>query len=528
MRLRVFKTCILIFNEHYDLSDDVGIPSTVTNTEPLILNELQDQDYRQLVQTLNKKQKRIVFYHILHLIKTSDKPFYYFLSGGAGVGKSHLVKSLYQAALKYYNSKAGEDFNDVKILLLAPTGKAAFGIKGNTVHSTFAIPASQSLKNYKPLDSSRLNTLRCKLHAVKLILLDEISMVGNSMFNIQINNRLKDIKGSRELFGGVSIIALGDLFQLEPVMDGYVFKDIKNSEYAALAPNIWKELFTMFELDEIMRQRESKAFAEILNRLREGNHTPKDITKLKERCISENCQNYPIDIPHLFIQNSKVDEFNNRVHMAASGDKYNIKALDSVIGANSAELRDKILKQIPVDPRKTKQLASNLQLAEGERTEIAVNVRTDDGMTNGAGNIIKKIQLHHKNKPSGLIWVQFDHADLGEKTRHDNRHLYVHNINRAWTPIKPITVQFAVGRTQTAQVVRKQFPLRPAAAKTIHRSQGDTETKIVVNFNTKRTIPHIHYVGLSRVTTIEGLYITDLCESKIAVNSQVKAEMQHL
>ena len=277
-----------------------------------------------------------------------------------------------------------------------------------------------------------------------------------------------------------------------------------------------------------LRQRESKSFAEILNRLREDNHTPEDITKLKERCISENCPNYPIDIPHLFIQNSKVDEFNNRVHMAASGYKYVIKALDSVIGANSAELRDKILKQIPLDPRKTKQLASNLQLAEGERTEIAINVRTDDGMTNGAGNIIKRIQLHDRNKPSGVIWVQFDHADVGEKTRHDNRHLYVHNINRAWTPVKPITLQFAVGRTQTAQVVRKQFPLRPAAAKTIHRSQGDTETKIVVNFNTRRTIPHIHYVGLSRVTTIEGLYITDLCESKIAVNPQVKAEMQLL
>ena len=205
----------------------------------------------------------------------------------------------------------------------------------------------------------------------------------------------------------------------------------------------------MFEPDEIMRQRESIAFAEILNRLREGNHTPKDITKLKERCISEYSQNYPIDIPH-FIQNSKVDEFNNRVHMAASGDKYNIEALDSLIGANSAELRDKILKQTPVDPRKIKQLASNLQLAEGERTEITVNVRTDDGMTNGTGNIIKKIQLHRKNKPSGVIWVLFDHTDVGEKTRHDNRHLYVHNINRAWIPIKLITVQFAVGRTQTA------------------------------------------------------------------------------
>ena len=515
------------FSESYDLSEDVGIPSALASSEPLILNELQDQDYRQLVQTLNQKQKEF-FYHILHLIKTSDKSFYYFLSGGAGVGKSHLIKSLYQAALKYYNSRAGEDFNEVKILLLAPTGKAAFGIKGNTIHSTLSIPASQSLKNYKPLDSSRLNTLRCKLHAVKLIFLDEISMVGNTMFNVQINNRLKDIKGSKEAFGGVSIIALGDLFQLEPVMDGYVFKDMKSSEYGALAPNLWQELFTMFELDEIMRQRESKEFAQILNRLREGNHTPDDIEKLKERCISENCRNYPIDVPHLFIQNSKVDEFNNRVHMAATGDKYAIKALDNVVGANSAELRDKILKQIPPDPRKTMQLAFNLQIAEGERTEIAVNIRTDDGMTNGASNTIRKIQLHDRNRPSGIIWVQFDHTDVGEKTRHDNRCLYVEGIECTWTPIKPVTAQFAVGKNRTAQVVRKQFPLRPAAAKTIHRSQGDTETNIVVNFNTRRAIPHIHYVGLSRVTTIEGLYITDLCESKIAVNPAVKAQMQHL
>ena len=75
------------------------------------------------------------------------------------MGKSHLTKSIYQAALKYYNSREGEDFHQVNILLLAPTGKAAFLIKGNTIHSALAIPASQSLKNYKHLDLSRLNTL---------------------------------------------------------------------------------------------------------------------------------------------------------------------------------------------------------------------------------------------------------------------------------------------------------------------------------------------------------------------------------
>ena len=238
-----------------------------------------------------------------------------FSLGGAGVGKSHLIRALYQAAVKH-NSRAGENFNEVKILLLAPTGKAAYGIKGNTVHSALAIPACQSLKTYKPLDSSRLNTLRCKLGAVQLIFLHEISLIGNTMLNVQINNRLKDIKGSKEVFGGISIIALGDLFQLKPVMDSYVFKDMKNSDYGSLAPNLWQEHFAMFELDEIMRQRKSREFAQILNRLREGNHTQDDIAKLKERCISEHCMNYLIDVPHLFIQNPKVDKFNIRVHRA--------------------------------------------------------------------------------------------------------------------------------------------------------------------------------------------------------------------
>ena len=107
-----------------------------------------------MVQTLNEKQKE--FFYILHQIKTTGIPFYCFLSGGAGVGKSHLTKALYQAAVKYYNTRTGDDFHQIKVMLLGPTGKAAYNIKGNT----FAIPANQSLKNYKQLDSSRLDTLR--------------------------------------------------------------------------------------------------------------------------------------------------------------------------------------------------------------------------------------------------------------------------------------------------------------------------------------------------------------------------------
>ena len=103
----------VIFNENYDLSSDLGIPSTSFNNEPQILNELPDDDYRQMVQTLNEDQKDI-FYQI----KTSESPVYCFLTGGAGVGKSHLTKALNQAALKYYNTKAGDDFDQIKVILL--------------------------------------------------------------------------------------------------------------------------------------------------------------------------------------------------------------------------------------------------------------------------------------------------------------------------------------------------------------------------------------------------------------------------
>ena len=64
--------------------------------------------------------------------------------------------------------------------------------------------------------------------------------------------------------------------------------------------------------------------------------------------------------------------------------------------------------------------------------------------------------------------MQFDDEDVGKMTGQENRRLYVQGIQATWTPIKAITSQFAVGRTKSAQVVRKQFPLRPAAAKTVH------------------------------------------------------------
>ena len=89
---------------------------------------------------------------------------------------------------------------------------------------------------------------------------------------------------------------------------------------------------------------------------------------------------------------------------------------------------------------------------------------------------------------------------------------------RAGPPAK-ISLEFAEiimqNNSKSAQVIRKQFPLRLVSVKIAHRSQGDTQSQIVVNLNTNRAILHIHYLALSRVTTIEELHITYLCDPRV-------------
>ena len=89
------------------------------------------------------------------------------------------------------------------------------------------------------------------------------------MFNF-LNLRLQQTLGNKEPFGGVSLTTVGDLFQLKPVFDKWIFENSQMG-YNVLASNIWTEYFTLFELTEIMRQKDDKEFAELLNRLREGN-----------------------------------------------------------------------------------------------------------------------------------------------------------------------------------------------------------------------------------------------------------------
>ena len=359
-------------HSQYDIFDDMGILPRHNDEEELVQNRLNDSDYRQLVRLLNIKQKEF-FYHVLHSIKTKNDPLALFLSGGAGVGKSTVTNALYEALMRYLNSVPGENPDEVKVLKVAPTGKAAFNIKGNTLHSAFKIPANRGFQ-YCTLDADRLNTIRAQLKRLQVIFIDEISMVGSGMFNF-LNLRLQQIMGTNTPFGALSVIAAGDLFQLKPVFDNWIFNNT-NHGYSDLATNIWNEYFTLFELTEIMRQKDDKEFTELLNRLREGNHTQNDIEVLKERIlkIRPGQENYPINMTHLFSTNAQVNNHNNTIYQASHTDKAQIKCIDIVVGDMSDALKKKIKEKIPDDPSKTMGLYTVVLIAVGAKYDLTANV----------------------------------------------------------------------------------------------------------------------------------------------------------
>ena len=103
------------------------------------------------------------------------------LHGGAGTGKSHVLKALYQGLYRLLNKNPGQQTNNLITLLVAPTGKAAYNITGHTIHYAFHIPANQSLSTYSKLSWDTSNSLRAKYINLKWIISDEISMVSNNM-----------------------------------------------------------------------------------------------------------------------------------------------------------------------------------------------------------------------------------------------------------------------------------------------------------------------------------------------------------
>ncbi|XP_060603693.1 uncharacterized protein LOC132756597 [Ruditapes philippinarum] len=508
----------------YDIGIEIGCSissAQISSNE----NMLPDEEYRALLRSLNSKQKEF-YNHVVHWIKTKDAPLYTFLSGGAGVGKSVVIRALYQTLYRMLNLKEGENTDDIRVLLCAYTGKAAFNINGSTISSAFKQKYKQSDQT---LTCDSLNTFRSKYRDLSVVIIDEISMVSNTMMSF-INQRLQELKGTRKPFGGVSIIAVGDLFQLKPINGGWIFNDLSH-DAASLSMNLWKELFVMYELSEVMRQKDDLPFADLLNRLRINSLTTEDKMVLKGCEVESSAKNYQVNSPHLFAENYYMHIFNDTLLNSSNNQKVSILCHDSVVSPKlSKDKQEEAIKRLPTDPNRTANLHCSLDIVVGMLYDLTVNTNTEDGLANGASCVVKFIEykLKETQRPS-IIWVQFVDlkAGCGTRLKYKNRGFYHTQINENWTPTFDITRTFTYNKKTFERI---QFPLQPSAGRSVHRAQGTTLDSVVIDLSQRKTrkVPHLHYVALSRVRSLEKLQILNFNEQALQVDEQVKTEMKRL
>ena len=279
------------------------------------------------MEELNVKQREIVM-HTLHCVKTNQLPFYIFLSGSAGVGKSTVINAIYQTISYYLSKLPGKKQDVMHVLLCAPFSKAAFSIGGVTLHTAFKLPISLNSRQMPDLSLDLANTIRVQLFHLKVLIIDEISMVGARMLS-QVDTRLRQIKGVNEPFGGVSVLVVGDLHQLPPVMDVPVFKNPKTSCTSVLAQSCLWDKFEFYELTEVMRQKNEGKLITALNNLANEGMTKEDVDLIKSRCVTEN--QVPDHAIRLYAANYLVDLYNRNKIEKFEGEEFVSEAQDDIM-----------------------------------------------------------------------------------------------------------------------------------------------------------------------------------------------------
>lgn len=494
---------------------NVSISSLLPNTE-----------YHSLVRKLNNSQRN--FFEII-LMWCRDtamsrksgkniKQFHYFLTGGAGTGKSHLIRTVVNMARRELRTVC-KNPEEITVLLVAPTGVAATNIDGNTVHSALSIPVTKRKTDYQRLGSQKLAAMRNLYTNLQIIIIDEISMVGLDLFHY-IHRRLNEIMGTKDekvYFGGVSVLAVGDFYQLEPVSQRSVFSPPVDPYHSLCSTHLWKDLFVCINLTEVMRQKKDGDFAQLLNRVRTAEHTLEDERILESRQILTSDEAYPMGELHVFTTNSAVNTHNEKMVNTMKGP---FKTIDAILSGKDVEtgLVDGI--SVSENPNDTGGLRKSLTLAVGAKVMITKNISVADGLVNGTQGVLVGFS-DERNFPASLM-LRFHDSAIGRPQKVKSGEY------KDAVPIFPDEIDVSVGKNHAISVKMKQFPITLCFACTIHKVQGLSLDKIVVSFEGNYRAGQA-YVALSRAKTLEGLYMLGSFDAKkIKASDRVQQEMARL
>jgi ATP-dependent exoDNAse (exonuclease V) alpha subunit len=305
------------------------------------------------------------------------------IEGEGGTGKSHLINAICSIDPK---KKVKSIIN-----LVAPTGRAAHQIYAQTIHSFFSIKY-QSFQDLKP--GIALDKLQKKMKACKVIICDEFSMVGCRLFDC-FERRCRQATGKAHLlFGGLSIVLVGDTRQLPPVLDRCLWNKIKTSTtYIRNAQFAFGEFKNVIRLEQNHRQsdKNQEKFRQLLKRLRVCEST-KDDWKILEPRIRGNAENesefknatYLIYASHNLTKILEIKQNNSNLKIFEIDAEHNHSKAQS-FSANSFS-----------------SLEAHLTLIKGAKIMIINNLWTKHGITNGSFGTIMFIIYGPDKHPPGL------------------------------------------------------------------------------------------------------------------------------
>lgn len=241
--------------------------------------------------------------------------------------------------------------------------------------------------------------IRSKLENVHILIIDEISVVYKRLL-YYVHERLVQIKKCKQPFGGISVIDVGDFYQLTPVKQR---KDEGLLQTNKTYPvDYWLDFFKRIELDEIMRQKEDAVFAAVLNFLRvrtsKEEISNKALTVLRD-CIREG----PDDVLHVYSTNEEANDFNLEKLQSCCVDLIEVNAEDYQKDNTTGRLK---LRDKPLIRTKTDGLLSTLLLAVNARVMLTRNVNVEDGLVNGAMGYISHFEFGEDHQRKCILTVK--------------------------------------------------------------------------------------------------------------------------
>ena len=391
---------------------------------------------------------------IIDLLSEGSEQQFIFLTGAAGTGKTTLLERV-------------KNQLSLKKMVVAPTGIAALNIGGTTINSAFRIGFDTIPVITKSKDPRFAKLLR----NLELLIIDEVSMVRAPMLDA-ISQSLQIHRNSEEPFGGVHVLACGDLFQLPPIIkesEERVIYEKYNSVYFFDAHS-FKDMakINYFELTESFRQEEDQRFCELLNNIRIGQDLESTINQINSNCFDPTLESD--FFMTLTSRKKRAEELNEYKLSHIEGEEELIK---------SKEAGDLNENDLPA-PRELK-------------IKVGANV------------------MFIKNDPEGR-WVNGTLGTVSECLDKKKKHIKVkinnktHKVEREeWNKVRFTYDEDSDDVLEEVISSFKQFPIKLGWAVTIHKSQGLTLESCSVDLGAGAFATGQAYVALSRCKNLNSL-----------------------